>query len=112
MSTRMSGADTAWLRMERPTNPMVITGVLIFKTRLDLARMKQALRRLAGAWVRGREHHGPGLRAGAGPAPRSHAVVPGPVELCQSLAFISEPCTVTAQTTRMSKVIMIADHHG
>ena len=44
MSTRMSGADTAWLRMERPTNPMVITGVLIFKTRLDLARMKQALR--------------------------------------------------------------------
>ena len=44
MSTRMSGADTAWLRMERPTNPMVITAVLIFKTRLDPARMKQTLR--------------------------------------------------------------------
>jgi hypothetical protein len=44
MSTRMSGADTAWLRMERPTNPMVITAVLVFKTRLEPARMKQALR--------------------------------------------------------------------
>jgi WS/DGAT/MGAT family acyltransferase len=44
MSTRMSGADTAWLRRERPTNPMVITAVLVFKTRLEPARMKQALR--------------------------------------------------------------------
>lgn len=44
MSTRMSGADTAWLRMERPTNPMAITAVLVFKTRLDPGRMKQALR--------------------------------------------------------------------
>ena len=40
MSTRMSGADTAWLRMERPTNPMVITGVLVFRTRLDPARVR------------------------------------------------------------------------
>ena len=26
----MSRVDTAWLRMERPTNPMMITGVLMF----------------------------------------------------------------------------------
>jgi WS/DGAT/MGAT family acyltransferase len=40
----MSGPDTAWLRMERPTNPMVITAVLVFRTRLEPARIKQALR--------------------------------------------------------------------
>jgi WS/DGAT/MGAT family acyltransferase len=44
MSARMSGADTAWLRMERPTNPMMITAVLVFRTRLDMAHVKQALR--------------------------------------------------------------------
>jgi hypothetical protein len=26
----MSRVDTAWLRMERPTNPMMITGVMMF----------------------------------------------------------------------------------
>ena len=40
----MSGVDVAWLRMERPANPMVITAVLLFKTRLSLARTKQTLR--------------------------------------------------------------------
>ena len=44
MSRRMSGADVAWLRMERPTNPMVITAVLLFKTRLSFARTKKTLR--------------------------------------------------------------------
>jgi diacylglycerol O-acyltransferase / wax synthase len=33
----MSKVDTAWLRMERPTNLMMITGVLMFAERL-LAR--------------------------------------------------------------------------
>jgi len=28
-SERMSGIDTAWLRMERPTNLMMIAGVMI-----------------------------------------------------------------------------------
>ncbi|MBN8884408.1 MAG: wax ester/triacylglycerol synthase family O-acyltransferase [Rudaea sp.] len=37
----MSKVDTAWLRMESPTNLMMITGVLMFKERLDLARLKQ-----------------------------------------------------------------------
>ncbi|NML17123.1 wax ester/triacylglycerol synthase family O-acyltransferase [Azohydromonas caseinilytica] len=41
---RMSGVDTAWLRMERPTNPMMITGVLVLKARLDPARLKRLLR--------------------------------------------------------------------
>ena len=29
----MSRVDTAWLRMERPTNPMMITGVMMFADR-------------------------------------------------------------------------------
>ena len=51
----MSGADVAWLRMERPTNPMVITAVLLFKTRLSFARTKQTLRRRFLAFERFRQ---------------------------------------------------------
>ena len=43
MSTRLSGADTAWLRMERPTSPMTITAVIILKGRLDLPRLMRLL---------------------------------------------------------------------
>jgi len=32
----MSRVDTAWLRMERPTNPMMITGVLMFDEAISL----------------------------------------------------------------------------
>lgn len=39
----MSKVDTAWLRMERPTNRMMITGVLMFAGRLDPARLKRLL---------------------------------------------------------------------
>ena len=40
----MSKVDTAWLRMERPTNPMMITGVLLFAGRLDLKRIRNVIR--------------------------------------------------------------------
>jgi WS/DGAT/MGAT family acyltransferase len=36
----MAKVDTAWLHMESPTNRMMITAVMIFKDRLDLARLK------------------------------------------------------------------------
>ena len=39
----MSKVDTAWLRMERPTNRMMITGVLMLSGRLDRARLKALL---------------------------------------------------------------------
>ena len=39
----MSKVDTAWLRMERPTNRMMITGVLMFAGALDAARIKALL---------------------------------------------------------------------
>ncbi|HVT32803.1 MAG TPA: wax ester/triacylglycerol synthase family O-acyltransferase [Rhodanobacteraceae bacterium] len=39
----MSKVDTAWLRMERPTNLMMITGVLIFAGRLDPKRIRKLI---------------------------------------------------------------------
>ena len=39
----MSKVDTAWLRMESPTNLMMITGVLMFDDRLDLPAFKRLL---------------------------------------------------------------------
>lgn len=42
-STEMSNVDLAWLRMERPTNPMMIVGVFTFATRLRLAAVRDTL---------------------------------------------------------------------
>ena len=39
----MSKVDTAWLRMERPTNLMMITGVLMFAAPLDPRRIRKLL---------------------------------------------------------------------
>jgi WS/DGAT/MGAT family acyltransferase len=39
----MSKVDTAWLRMESPTNLMMITGVLMFDDRLELPALKKLL---------------------------------------------------------------------
>ncbi|RZA20950.1 MAG: wax ester/triacylglycerol synthase family O-acyltransferase [Lysobacteraceae bacterium] len=39
----MSRVDTAWLRMERPTNPMMITGVLMFAEHMSLAQLKRVI---------------------------------------------------------------------
>jgi diacylglycerol O-acyltransferase len=40
---RMSSVDTAWLRMDRPSNLMMICGVLIFGERLTLSRLRATL---------------------------------------------------------------------
>src|SRR5688572_25388870 len=40
---RISGVDTAWLRMETPTNLMMIVGVLMFEERLDLERVRRVI---------------------------------------------------------------------
>ncbi len=42
---RMSGVDTAWLRMEDPTNLMMITGVLICDESLDEERLRAVTER-------------------------------------------------------------------
>ena len=51
----MSRVDTAWLRMERPTNPMMITGVLMLAEPLSLARLKQVVRQRFLAYARFRQ---------------------------------------------------------
>lgn len=40
---RMASVDTAWLRMDRPSNLMQILGVIIFDGRLDPERFKRTL---------------------------------------------------------------------
>jgi len=39
----MSGVDTAWLRMDRPSNLMMIVAVLVFDRRPDFRRLKRTL---------------------------------------------------------------------
>jgi diacylglycerol O-acyltransferase / wax synthase len=41
--SRVSSIDAAWLRMEDPTNLMMVTGVLLFDGRLDQRRLRAAV---------------------------------------------------------------------
>ena len=41
---RISGVDTAWLRMEHPSNPMMIVGVMMFERALAAADVKRVIR--------------------------------------------------------------------
>jgi diacylglycerol O-acyltransferase / wax synthase len=41
---RISGVDTAWLRMDDPTNPMMIVGVMTFEGRLSSPAVKRVIR--------------------------------------------------------------------
>lgn len=45
---RISGVDTAWLRMEQPTNLMMIVGVMMFDGKVRMADLKKVLR---GRWL-------------------------------------------------------------
>src|SRR5580765_518019 len=40
---RISGVDTAWLRMDQPTNLMMIVGVWMFEGRLDLDAVRKTV---------------------------------------------------------------------
>ncbi|HKW79943.1 MAG TPA: wax ester/triacylglycerol synthase family O-acyltransferase [Casimicrobiaceae bacterium] len=40
---RLSSVDTAWLRMDRPSNLMIICGVLVLRERLALDRLRNTL---------------------------------------------------------------------
>jgi hypothetical protein len=40
---RLAPVDNAWLRMEDPTNLMMITGVMVFGTPMDYERLKATL---------------------------------------------------------------------
>src|SRR2546421_1015079 len=40
--TPLSSVDAAWLRMEDPTNLMMVTGVLVFDKPVDAMKLRQA----------------------------------------------------------------------
>lgn len=40
---RISGVDTAWLRMDNPTNLMMIVGVMTFREKLELAAVRRII---------------------------------------------------------------------
>lgn len=40
---RMSAVDAAWLRMDRPTNLMLIVGVIVFDSRVDFRRFRRTI---------------------------------------------------------------------
>ncbi|HEU5100467.1 MAG TPA: wax ester/triacylglycerol synthase family O-acyltransferase [Roseiflexaceae bacterium] len=42
-SQRLSRVDTAWLRMEDPTNLMMVTGMLVFDQPLNFARLRETI---------------------------------------------------------------------
>ena len=48
----MSRVDTAWLSMERPTNPMMITGVLMFAEPMSLDGLKRVIKQRFLAYTR------------------------------------------------------------
>ncbi len=53
---RMSAVDTAWLRMDRPTNLMMIVGVMVFDHRMDFDRLRDTVAaRLVGRYRRFRQ---------------------------------------------------------
>ena len=56
MSPRLSSADTAWLRMDRPSNLMGINSVMSFDEPLDIKRIREVYRRrLVGRYPRFRQ---------------------------------------------------------
>ena len=53
---KMSAVDTAWLRMDRPTNLMMIVGVMVFDHRMDFERLRNTVEaRLVGRYRRFRQ---------------------------------------------------------
>ncbi|WP_460453054.1 WS/DGAT/MGAT family O-acyltransferase [Arenimonas aestuarii] len=53
--TPMSRVDTAWLRMERATNLMMITGVMMFETPLDIRTLRKVIEQKFLAYPRFRQ---------------------------------------------------------
>ncbi|MFO1304300.1 MAG: wax ester/triacylglycerol synthase family O-acyltransferase [Burkholderiales bacterium] len=52
---KISAVDTAWLRMDRPQNLMMITGVLLFGDRVTLPRLRRVIRERFAVFKRFRQ---------------------------------------------------------
>ena len=51
----MSRVDQAWLRMERPTNLMMITGVMMFESTVDIVKLRKVIKERFMAYPRLRQ---------------------------------------------------------
>ncbi len=51
----MSRVDQAWLHMEKPTNLMMITGVMMFETQVDINKLKKVIKERFLAYPRFRQ---------------------------------------------------------
>ena len=51
---KISAVDTAWLRMDRPSNLMMICGVLLFRERVDFERLQAVVK---DRWLRFERFH-------------------------------------------------------
>jgi WS/DGAT/MGAT family acyltransferase len=132
---RMSAVDTAWLRMDSPTNLMMIVGVMMFDAPMDMARLKRtlthrllrykrfrqrAVQDASGAWWVDDDHfdidnhvHGVNL-----PAPGGKAALEGLVAALatQSLDHNKPLWTMTvvenyAEDGRQGSAVIIRIHH-
>lgn len=51
----MSRVETAWLCMQRPTNPMMISGVSMFAEPMSLDRLRRVIKQRFLAYTRSRQ---------------------------------------------------------
>jgi len=98
---RMSGVDTAWLRMDRPSNLMMIVAVLVFDRRPDFRRLKRTLGARLSTYRRFRQkavldatggwwEDDPGYDLDQHVTRARLAGVRGPIELRQLVARLAE----------------------
>jgi diacylglycerol O-acyltransferase / wax synthase len=119
----LSAVDAAWLRMEDPTNLMMVTGVLLFDGRLDLDRLRAVVeeRLLAFARFRQRIDEPP---FGIGP-PRwitderfdldahvHHVALPEPAGKLELEAFVSDLMSTPLDSTKPLWQLHLVEHAG
>ena len=117
---RMSGVDTAWLRMDRPCNLMQIVGVMRFVGRLDVERLKRLLgerllryprfRQLAaldadGAWWEDDPDFDLDVHV-------RECILPAPRDVVRLQAFVARLCSEPLNPVRPRWDCHIVETHG
>jgi len=98
---QLSAVDAAWLRMEDPTNLMMVTGVLLFDSRLDVDRIRTVLEERLLSFARFRQRvEQPPLGVGLPQwvtddrfdldAHVHHVALPAPADKAALEAFVSD----------------------
>jgi diacylglycerol O-acyltransferase / wax synthase len=121
--SRVSPIDSAWLRMEDPTNLMMVTGVLLFDGRLDQRRLRAVVeeRLLAFARFRQRIQEPPfGVGAPSWVTDRRfdldyhlrRVALPEPGDKAALEAFVSEQMSTPLDFSKPLWQIVVVEHAG